>query len=72
MTIETGSVIIKLTRVNFEKESACMETAARMTLEAIAAEIGISRTTIYKVLKNKGNVSEKTKATVIAALEKYH
>lgn len=49
-----------------------METAARMTLEGIAAEIGISRTTIYKVLKNKGNVSEKTRATVIDALEKYH
>lgn len=49
-----------------------METAARMTLEGIAAEIGISRTTIYKVLKNKGNVSEKTRAAVMEALEKYH
>lgn len=43
-----------------------------MTLEGIAAEIGISRTTIYKVLKNKGNVSEKTRESVMAALEKYH
>ena len=50
MTIETGSVIIKLTRVNFEKESACMETAARMTLEAIAAEIGISQEDIVYAL----------------------
>lgn len=43
-----------------------------MTLEGIAAEIGISRTTIYKVMKDKGNVSEKTRATVMEALEKYH
>lgn len=43
-----------------------------MTLEGIAAEIGISRTTIYKVLKNKGNVSDKTRERVMAALEKYH
>ena len=49
-----------------------MEKITRMTLEGIAAEIGISRTTIYKVLKNKGNVSEKTRDTVLAALEKYH
>lgn len=49
-----------------------MEKIARMTLEGIAAEIGISRTTIYKVLKNKGNVSEKTREKVMAALEKYH
>ncbi|MCM1133934.1 MAG: substrate-binding domain-containing protein [Clostridium sp.] len=48
-----------------------MEIITRMTLEGIAAEIGISRTTIYKVLKNKGNVSDKTKATVMEALEKY-
>lgn len=49
-----------------------MEMAARMTLEGIAAEIGISRTTIYKVLKNKGNVSDKTRDAVMEALEKYH
>ncbi len=49
-----------------------MEKIARMTLEDIAAEIGISRTTIYKVLKGKGNVSEKTSAAVMEALEKYH
>lgn len=49
-----------------------MEKITRMTLEGIAAEIGISRTTIYKVLKDKGNVSEKTRDTVMAALEKYH
>ncbi len=49
-----------------------MEKFARMTLEGIAAEIGISRTTIYKVLKNRGNVSEKTRSAVMEALEKYH
>ena len=49
-----------------------MEKIARVTLEYIAAEIGISRTTIYKVLKNKGNVTEKTRRIVMEALEKYH
>lgn len=49
-----------------------MEEISRMTLEEIAAKIGISRTTIYKVLRNKGNVSEKTRKTVNEALEKYH
>lgn len=49
-----------------------MEELSRMTLEEIAKEIGISRTTIYKVLKNKGNVSEKTRRIVNEALEKYH
>lgn len=49
-----------------------MEEIKRMTLEEIAAAIGISRTTIYKVLADKGNVSEKTRATVMEALEKYH
>lgn len=45
---------------------------ARPTLEDIAEEIHISRTTIYKVINNKGTVSEKTRNTVLAALEKYH
>lgn len=49
-----------------------METITRMTLEEISAKIGISRTTIYKVLKNKGNVSEKTRNAVMEALERYH
>lgn len=49
-----------------------MEELSRMTLEEIAKEIGISRTTIYKVLKNKGNVSERTRRIVNEALEKYH
>lgn len=44
----------------------------RFTLEDIAKEIHISRTTIYKVINNKGPVSEKTKETVLKALEKYH
>ena len=49
-----------------------MEEMKRMTLEEIAAAIGISRTTIYKVLAGKGNVSEKTRHTVMEALERYH
>lgn len=49
-----------------------MEELSRMTLEEISKEIGISRTTIYKVLKNKGNVSEETRRIVNEALEKYH
>lgn len=49
-----------------------MEELSRMTLEEIAAEIGISRTTIYKVLRNKGHVSDKTRRIVNEALEKYH
>ncbi|MGN1180472.1 MAG: substrate-binding domain-containing protein [Suilimivivens sp.] len=49
-----------------------MEELSRMTLEDIAKEIGISRTTIYKVLKNKGNVSEETCKIVNEALLKYH
>ncbi len=49
-----------------------MEKIRRMTLEGISAEIGISRTTIYKVLKGKGNVSERTRGLVMEALEKYH
>lgn len=49
-----------------------MEELSRMTLEEIAKEIGISRTTIYKVLRNKGRVSERTRNIVNEALEKYH
>lgn len=48
------------------------ETYARLTLEDIAKEINISRTTIYKVINNKGTVSEKTREAVLAALERYH
>lgn len=49
-----------------------MEEVSRMTLEEISKKIGISRTTIYKVLKNKDGVSEETVKTVQDALEKYH
>ena len=49
-----------------------MEEASRMTLEEISKKIGISRTTIYKVLKNKEGVSDGTVKTVQDALEKYH
>ena len=33
----------------------------RMSLEEISKEIGISRTTIYKVINKKGYVTEETK-----------
>jgi len=49
-----------------------METVSRMTLEEIAREIGISRTTIYKVINNKGYVSEETSRVVNEALKKYN
>lgn len=49
-----------------------MEKISRMTLEEIAKQIGISRTTIYKVMGNKGNVSEGTRRIVEDALERYH
>ena len=48
-----------------------MEKISRMTLEEIAKQIGISRTTIYKVMGGKGNVSEETRRIVEDALEKY-
>ena len=44
----------------------------RMTLEEISAEIGISRTTIYKVLNKKGTVSEETTQKVLDAVKEYH
>ena len=47
-----------------------MEEASRMTLEEISKKIGISRTTIYKVLRNKDGVSEETVKMVQDALEK--
>lgn len=44
----------------------------RMSLEEISEEINISRTTIYKVINNKGYVTENTRRKVEQALEKYH
>ena len=44
----------------------------RMTLDDISREINISRTTIYKVINNKGTVSEQTRIKILAALEKYN
>lgn len=48
------------------------KTHERLTLEDIAKEIHISRTTIYKVINNKGSVNEATKRVVMEALEKYN
>lgn len=47
------------------------KTHSRLTLEDIAKEIHISRTTIYKVLNQKGTVSEQTRQTVLDALKRY-
>jgi LacI family transcriptional regulator len=49
-----------------------MEYKGKVTLEEISKEINISRTTIYKILNNKGKVSEKTRQTVLDAVEKYN
>ena len=45
---------------------------SRMTLEEISKEIHISRTTIYKVLNNTGQVSDKTRERVLQALKEFH
>lgn len=49
-----------------------MESYQRMTLEMISKEIGISRTTIYKIVNHKGKVSSDTTEKVEAALRKYN
>ncbi|MCI8822880.1 MAG: substrate-binding domain-containing protein [Lachnospiraceae bacterium] len=48
------------------------QTHERLTLEDIAKEIHISRTTIYKVIHQKGNVNEATRNTVMEALKRYN
>lgn len=45
---------------------------SKMTLNEISDKIGISRTTIYKVINKKGTVSDETKQKVLAAIEKYN
>ena len=59
------------TEVKIESKSGG-NSDQRMTLEEISEIIGISRTTIYKVIRNKGVVSDKTREKVEQALEKYH
>ncbi len=59
--------IRNLTRVKRE-----LTMQKRMSLEEISEEINISRTTIYKVINNKGYVTENTRKKVEKALEKYH
>lgn len=44
----------------------------RMSLEEISKEINISRTTLYKVINNKGKVKESTRKFVEDALKKYN
>lgn len=48
------------------------QTYTRLTLEDISKEINISRTTIYKVINNKGNVNDSTRKAVMEALRKYN
>jgi DNA-binding LacI/PurR family transcriptional regulator len=43
----------------------------RITLEEISERIGVSRTTLYKVINDKGKVTEKTRRKVLDAVEKY-
>ncbi len=43
----------------------------RVTLEDISKEINISRTTIYKVINDKGFVADKTKQRVLNTLKEY-
>ncbi len=47
------------------------EEPARPTLEDIARAIDISRTTIYKVINNKGPVSDRTRRRVEEAIARY-
>ena len=42
-----------------------IEIKQPVTLEEISAKIGISRTTIYKVLNHKGEVSDKTRRIIL-------
>ena len=49
-----------------------IEIKQPVTLEEISAKIGISRTTIYKVLNHKGEVSDKTRRIILEALKSYN
>ena len=44
----------------------------KITLEEISQRIGVSRTTIYKIINNKGYVSDETRAVVEKALKQYN
>lgn len=46
-----------------------MSKNSKVTLEEISQQIGISRTTIYKILNNKGKVSKKTQKRVLDAVK---
>jgi len=48
-----------------------LETRKRITLKELTRLTGFSRTTIYNVLNNKGNFSEKTKEEIFRAMEQY-
>lgn len=49
-----------------------MDQKKNMTLEELAQEINVSRTTIYKILNNKGKVSDHTREIVLDAIKKYN
>src|SRR6056297_3353429 len=58
------------TRLHSSGIIPCM-AKKRVTLEEISEKIDISRTTLYKVINNKGRVSERTRRKVLEAVEKY-
>ncbi len=55
-----------------KKNEHFFKKSKRMSLEEISKAINISRTTLYKVINNKGYVSNDTKEKVLKALEKYN
>lgn len=47
-------------------------TKKRMTLNELAKELNVSRTTLYNIMHQKGSFSEETEERVKCALENYH
>lgn len=48
-----------------------MEPKKRITLKELTALTGLSRTTLYNILNEKGNFSEETRRRVMQAMEEY-
>lgn len=48
-----------------------MQPKKRITLKELTGITGLSRTTIYNVLNNKGNFTAETRRTVLEAMERY-
>jgi LacI family transcriptional regulator len=49
-----------------------MKKSSKVTLVELSREIGISRTTIYKILNDKGKVSDATREKVLEAVSSYN